>query len=294
MYQTCKRRLLHGTMEAMPGDDGKHNKNHEPQHSGGDGNIPGSVFKDPFFQALKKLPHLTMEESALLDLYHILDKVRAPLNLFDQLLSSWKPIMDQYSGLGTQVIGVRLSLTNSLWSSLCQLQKQYTLPLRDLYRRLQYPKLLPWSLWLNLGPAWHFQDVGKTYLLNLLINLVNQVDSFGKYISNDPTNKELLAGLWYTKTYNERISDPNTKLFLPVDIYLDKTGKTAVFGSSCGEPVIWSPPIFKQHVHEYARAWHLWLGYISELELPSSAKKMKELGWQYKKGHNQNYHKILS
>ena len=48
---------------------------------------PTCIFKESLLDALKKLPHLTKEDAALVDLFHMLDKVQAPLYLFDQIVS---------------------------------------------------------------------------------------------------------------------------------------------------------------------------------------------------------------
>ena len=109
------------------------------------------------------------------------------------------------------------------------------------------------------------------------MNLVNHKNPFGKYVTTDPNDKELLASWWYAQTYDERITDPKTKFLLPIDNYLNKTGKTASFGSLCGEPVIWSSPILKQSIQQNARAWCI-LGYVPDLELSLFAKKQQTLG----------------
>ena len=142
---------------------------------------------------------------------------------------------------------------------------------------------------------WQFKEVCESYLLDPLLfgdlkNLVNHKNPYGKYVPTDPNDKELLAGGWYAQTYNEIITDPKTEFLLPIKIYLNKTGKTASLGSSCGEPVIWSSPLLKCSIRQNARAWRI-LGYV----LSSSAKKQQTSGCRYEKGRNlRNYHKILS
>jgi hypothetical protein len=62
--------------------------------------------------------------------------------------------------------------------------------------------------------AWPFEQMMQDYLLDPFLfgnkyNLVNGDNLWGKYISSDPTNdKEVLASYWYSKTYDEYITDP--------------------------------------------------------------------------------------
>jgi hypothetical protein len=79
-----------------------------------------------------------------------------------------------------------------------------------------------------------------------------------------------------------------------MDIYLDKTGKSAGITSSCGKPVIWTTPLLTSEVREHPYAWNL-LGLIADLESGSSAKKKQDSGRKATKGHSlQNYYKILA
>jgi hypothetical protein len=65
--------------------------------------------------------------------------------------------------------------------------------------------------------AWPFEQMTQDYLLDPFLfgnkyNLVNGDNPWGKYISSDPTNdKEVLASYWYSKTYDEYITDPDTQ-----------------------------------------------------------------------------------
>jgi hypothetical protein len=64
-----------------------------------------------------------------------------------------------------------------------------------------------------------FEQMMQDYLLDPSplgdkYNLVNGDNLWGKYISSDPTNdKEVLASYWYSKTYDEYITDPDTQFF---------------------------------------------------------------------------------
>jgi hypothetical protein len=58
-------------------------------------------------------------------------------------------------------------------------------------------------------------------------NLVNSQNPFGKYLPVGPSDKEVLASYWYSKTYDKYMTNPDTQFLLPLEMYLDKTGKTA-------------------------------------------------------------------
>jgi hypothetical protein len=51
-------------------------------------------------------------------------------------------------------------------------------------------------------------------------NLVNIKNPWGKYIlSSDPGNdKEVLTSYWYSKTYDEYITDPNMQFLLCLEV----------------------------------------------------------------------------
>jgi hypothetical protein len=50
------------------------------------------------------------------------------------------------------------------------------------------------------------------FLIGNKDNLVNGDNPWGKYVSSDPNkNKEVLASYWYSKTYDEYITDPDTQ-----------------------------------------------------------------------------------
>jgi hypothetical protein len=94
--------------------------------------------------------------------------------------------------------------------------------------------------------AWPFEQMMQDYLLDPFLfgnkyNLVNSDNLWGKYISSDRTNdKEVLASYWYSKTYDEYITDPNTQFLLCLEGYVDKTAKNASFTSYAGEPFLLS------------------------------------------------------
>ena len=63
--------------------------------------------------------------------------------------------------------------------------------------------------------AWSFEQMIQEYLLNIFLfgntnNLVNADNPWGKYIPTDPNDKEMLASYWYSKMWDENITDPNT------------------------------------------------------------------------------------
>jgi hypothetical protein len=91
-----------------------------------------------------------------------------------------------------------------------------------------------------------------------------------------------------------KIKDPTKEFLFVMDIYLDKTGKSAGITSSCGEPVIWTTPLLTSEVREHLYSWNL-LGLIADLESGSSAKKKQDSSRKATKGRSLwNYHKILA
>jgi hypothetical protein len=54
-----------------------------------------------------------------------------------------------------------------------------------------------------------------------------------------------------------KIKDPMKEFLFVMDIYLDKTGKSAGITSSCGEPVIWTTPLLTSEVWEHPAARYL-------------------------------------
>jgi hypothetical protein len=65
----------------------------------------------------------------------------------------------------------------------------------------------------------------------------------------------MLDSYWYCKTYDEWISDPQTEFLFPIEVYVNKTGKTAGLQSYCGEPMTWSAPLLNQSIRQSDEAW---------------------------------------
>jgi hypothetical protein len=146
-------------------------------------------------------------------------------------------------------------------------------------------------------PAWDFEKMCQSYLLDPFLfgnpnNLVNSQNLFGKYIPVEPSDKEVLASYWYSKTYNEYITNPETQFLLPLEMYIDKTGKTAGMMSYCGEPLIWASVLLRYAIRQDNETWCI-QGYINDLEKTLSAKKVLSSGRKGKMGCTlHNYHKV--
>jgi hypothetical protein len=70
--------------------------------------------------------------------------------------------------------------------------------------------------------VWLFKQIMQEYLLDLFLfgnesNLVNAGNPWGKYTSSDPDDKEMPASYWYSKTWDENITNPNTQFLLCLD-----------------------------------------------------------------------------
>ena len=91
--------------------------------------------------------------------------------------------------------------------------------------------------------VWPFEEIMSKYLMDPFLfgeknNLVSPSNPWGKYISTDQNNKEMLTSYWYHKTYDEYITDPNMQFLLCLEAYVDKTGRSAGLTSYCGEPFL--------------------------------------------------------
>ncbi len=84
-------------------------------------------------------------------------------------------------------------------------------------------------------------------------NLVNADNPWGKYVSSDPDNdKDVLASYWYSKSYNEYITDPNMQFLLCLETYMDKTAKNAGLTIYTGEPILLSVLHLKKPLREHS------------------------------------------
>jgi hypothetical protein len=50
----------------------------------------------------------------------------------------------------------------------------------------------------------------------------------------------------YSRTWDAKIADPAREFLLVLELYLNKTGRTASLKSYCGKPVIISTPLLNQ------------------------------------------------
>lgn len=261
--------------------------------------LEGTSFLRPLQDALCNLPHLPQHLAALVDLYDILDDAGLPLYLFDRVVKFIK------------------SNARVFKKSKCLLRRKALLrKLHDIFP-IAKPEGIPVAMETGneedapkgyervprhtiTVQRWSFKKILQEFLMDVNLfgderNLVNAENPFGKYVSPNPSeDKELLAGRWYDATYDAKIDRPTQEFLMVIELYFDKTGKTAALGSYREEPVIMSSPLLKQCVREDASAWRL-LAYIEDLELYSSAKKRMQNGRQGEKGRTlRDYHKIHS
>lgn len=280
---------------------------------------PGDVFHRPMSEVVLTLPHLTPVEAALAELYNLLDKAGAPLELFDTMIK----FIEKHLG-SAFVPGRRLQRRDTF---LKNLKVRFVLPDHEnvpvTVETGNEPCVIPDTLYsladsdnnsdveaevdnyrrshfdTIIVPRWSFEDCLRSFLLDPFLfgnvdNLVNKDRPFKKYVSRNPNDTELLSGRFYSDSYDLKIADPSKELLVVIDMYLDKTGKSAGITSSCGEPLIWTTPLLSQKVRENHYAWNL-LGFIADLETGSSAKKRLDSGRVHTKGRSlRNYHKVLA
>jgi hypothetical protein len=65
----------------------------------------------------------------------------------------------------------------------------------------------------------------------------------------------VLASYWYSKTYEEYITDPDTQFLHCLETYMDKTAKNAGLTSYAGEPFLLSVLHLKKSLREHSSAW---------------------------------------
>jgi len=221
----------------------------------------GSSRSSPIADALANLPRLDKTTAALVELYDLLDKGRAPLKMFDIVVA----FIEKHNGRTfpqNRIIKRRDALLNDL-RKLFPTPEAEAIPVAletgneelapEGYQRVPRHTVMV--------QRWPIVKVLQDYLLDLQLfgnkqNLVNVRDPFGKYISENPnTDRELLAGQWYSRTWDAKIADPEKEFLLVIELYLDKTGRNASLKSYCGEPVIMSTPLLNQACRQDASAW---------------------------------------
>jgi hypothetical protein len=131
------------------------------------------------------------------------------------------------------------------------------------------------------------------FLFGIKDYLVNGNNPWQKYISSNPNNdKEVLASYWYSKTYDEYITDPNTQFLLCLDVYIDKTAKNAGLTSYAGEPFLLSALHLKKSLTEHSSAWFV-QAYLPNMDCLSAKKKQCSHRYLTRVMSNCNYHKIM-
>jgi hypothetical protein len=208
-------------------------------------------------QVVLSLPHLTPVERACAELYNLLDNAGAPLALFDIVLryiednigKAFVPgcqpprreaflhsLTNRFAVPTHENIPVTIEIGNEPAPSLGSANDDLALVEHQIngYRRVTFDTVTV--------PRWSFEECLRSYVLDPFLfsntqNLVNMTSPFDKYVSMNSNDTELLSGQFYSESYDMKIKDPTKEFLLVMDIYLDKTGKSAGITSSCGKPV---------------------------------------------------------
>jgi hypothetical protein len=92
-----------------------------------------------------------------------------------------------------------------------------------------------------LVQQWNFEEMAKNFLLDPVLfgnisNLVNNKSNpFGLFSTpEDRSDQELLGSCWQSETYELWISEPDKEFLLPLELYIDKTGKASALQLYCG------------------------------------------------------------
>jgi hypothetical protein len=288
--------MLNGntTSEASPND----NVNEDPDHRP----ALGTSHHRPVNEALANLPKLSSFLSAFVELYEICRKRGILLGMFDDLVSWAEKHCNSQTFLSSVQMFPRQDLLLQMLYQLFPVPKAESVPVSMEMGNEQlapegYEHLPRHTIVAQKLPI---LSLLQEYLLDLHLfgdkhNLVNSHNPFEKYVSpNQGNDRELIAGCWYARTYDARITDPSKQFLLMLKLYLDKTGRTAGVGSYCGKPVILSSPLLNQSCHQLTSAWRL-LGLIEDLEILSSAKKSQQSRRKQEQGCTiRDYHKVLS
>jgi hypothetical protein len=250
----------------------------------------------PVDECIAHMAPNTATEDALLELYMTLSRAGEQLYLFDDIIAfiEWQVSTTFQKGD-----------TLPHWATLIkQMADKHSVP---------PPDSMPVSLKIDANgidkycycqedvvtvQVWPFKQIMQEYLLDPFLfgnqsNLVNPGNPWEKYISSNPDDKEMLASYWYSKMWDDNITNPNTQFLVCLKAYIDKTGESARLTSYCGEPFPLSALHLKKSVWEQSGAWRVQAD-LPDLEAGSSAKKRK-----YSHSHktcdrtNSNYHKVM-
>jgi hypothetical protein len=196
----------------------------------------GTSYNQPAQEAFANLPHLSPVLAALVELYDMLRNSDAPLWLFDKVVA----FIEKHNGrtfCRHKTIPHWEALLKELhWSFSVPRAKGIPVAMETGNEALApegYECLPRHSVVVQ---RWPILSVLQEYFLDLRLfgnkhNLVNAHNPFGKYESpNEASDKELLAGRCYNRTYDTKISDPSKEFLLVLELYLDKTGRTAALG----------------------------------------------------------------
>jgi hypothetical protein len=173
----------------------------------------------PVEEAIARLPKILSKDAALVDLMKMLNDAGCPCCLFHKIVK----FMECHSG--------------TTFPAGKKIDKRETL-MNHLVARFPVPETTAVQVVLEHGSneegeysrhsgdnvsiqTWDFEKMCQSYLLDPFLfgnqnNLVNSQNPFGKYLPVGPSDKETLASYWYSKTYDNYITDPDTQ-FLPLD-----------------------------------------------------------------------------
>lgn len=209
----------------------------------------------PVDEAIAKMASLSLHEEGLLKLYQILlVEARTSRETFDKIVL----FLTRHAG----TTFLKTDKIDRLDTFCCNMADRF---------RVTQPEPVPVALETGTEGTDNYQrslrntivvqrysakDQINQLLLDPLIfgnmnNIVNKHNPFGKYVPEDPlTDCELIAGRWYLDTYDDLITDPLTEILLPIEMYIDKTGKNAGITSSCSEPLLLSSPLLTREARE--------------------------------------------
>ena len=257
----------------------------------------GTTFPSSLEESLKKMPNLSPQDEALLNLYTILAEVGCPHKIFDQVVE----LVESSTSTGVWKKGVKLDRRNTFVTSI---RKQYPSPspekvevqLEPAYTDgngiLTYPTAFVYRF--PFQPLIVDQLTDPEFYANLDNLAVNKEDPFSKYIPTSPADPEVHAGRWYQETWDLVVRRNGEDLPITIILFIDKAGARNDAQQRYGvEPVIACLTI-KRYAHRNSSKHWFCLGYMPDLEQSSAALKKvygsRNDGFGYT---SRNYHKCM-
>jgi hypothetical protein len=257
----------------------------------------GTSFPSSLEDTLKKMPNLSPQDEALLNLYIILAEVGCPHKIFDQVVE----LIESTTSTGVWRKGVKLERRQTFVTNI---RKQFPSPCPEKVEVQLEPSYVDANGVIRHPTAFVYRFPYKPLIIDQLTDpefyanlnnlAVNKVDPFSKYIPTSPADPEVHAGRWYQETHDLVIKRNGEDFLITIILFIDKAGARNDAQQRYGiEPVIACLTI-KRYCHRNNSKHWFCLGYMPDLEQSSAALKKvygsRVEGFGYT---SRNYHKCM-